>query len=345
MSEPSGLTQSPEQSRIVGTSRGRVAGTDFHEAVVGLRGELGDPHLMPFPELPERGFAATRTARTIATLEDLSADGQPFGWRLQSHPSKESRAASSRMSNDLNVLADVVGAEGAGHRGHTVVSLTGPVTLAADIRLTNGESVLSDHGARRELAASLCEGLGPLSKALRTAVDGEALTLRWCEPRLTQAMEGRVPTSSGYRTLRALPRAEVRGMMTDLAAASTGQRFATILDVDGPFPDLEFGQHFDAVAARPYGRGASEWEKIAGATDRGQQVCLAVTPIGSRDTTVETVRSFWSTWRDLGLGAKELEKVRIEEREDLSSLSPDQGLKILARNAAIAEALLEQSRE
>ncbi|WP_129657885.1 uroporphyrinogen decarboxylase/cobalamine-independent methonine synthase family protein [Rothia uropygialis] len=335
----------PSGGRIVASSRGRVSGTEFYESLVGVRGELGAPHLSPLPELPERGFAATRTARTIASLEELYADGQPFGWRLGARPSKESRAAASRLHSDINILADVVGSAGRGHRGHTVVTLTGPVSLAAELKLWNGEAVLSDHGARRELADSLCEGLGSLTQALRTAVDGEEVTIRWCEPDLGRALAGRIPTSSGYRTLRSIPRAEARNALAELAEAAHRHGVGSVIDVGGPVPDMEFGQFFDAVAARPHGRGAEEWERIAGAVDRGQSVWLGVTGSEARDQTVETIRSFWRTWRDLGLGAQELAKVTVEEEDDLSTVSPERGLTVQARSAAIAEGLLELSRE
>ncbi|WP_129359951.1 MULTISPECIES: uroporphyrinogen decarboxylase/cobalamine-independent methonine synthase family protein [Micrococcaceae] len=344
LNSPSG-GHSPRGDRIVASSRGRVSGTEFYESLLGVRGELGAPHLSPLPELPERGFSATRTARTIASLEELYADGQPFGWRLGARPSKESRAAASQLHSDINILADVIGSAGRGHKGHTVVSLTGPVSLAAELKLRNGEAVLSDHGARRELADSLCEGLGSLTRALRTAVDGEGLTVRWCEPDLEQALAGQIPTSSGYRTLRSIPRAEVRNSLADIAEATQRHGVGSVIDVGGPVPDMEFGRFFDAIAARPHGRGADEWERIAGAVDRGQSAWLGVTGSGAQDQTVETIRSFWRTWRDLGLGAQDLAKVTIEEEDDLSTVSPERGLTVQTRSAAIAEGLLDLSRE
>lgn len=342
---PGRTDPTPSARRIVASSRGRLAGTDFHEAVVAARGELGSPHRAPFPELSERGFAATRTARTVSCLAELFADGQPFGWRLTSRPSHESVAASSRFRSDINVLADVIGGEGSGHQGSTVVSLTGPVSLAADLGLSNGEAVLSDHGARRELAESLTEGVAALSEALRTAVEDESLVIRWLEPHLERALAGRIPTSSGYRTLRAVPRAEADRFLSDLAAACDRLGIDAVLDVDGPLPDPEFGQHFHGVAARPLGRGSAEWEGIAGVVDKGQEAWLGITDVGDEDRTVDTVRSFWRTWRDLGLGAKELSAVTIEEADDLAGLSPLRGTEVHHRSATVAEGLLDLSRE
>lgn len=332
-------------ARPLATSAGVFPGTDFPEALRGSRGELGAPHLTAFPLLDERGFAASRTARSITVLAELSADGQPFGWRLRHHESRESRAAASMLRSDINVLADVVGSAGAGHRGHTVVSLTGPLTLAAELKLANGESAISDHGARRDIAASLHEGLRDLVASLRTAVDGEELSIRWCEPRVGDAIGGTIPTSSGYRTLRSIPRAEVRDVLAELAECTRSSGVRSVLDMGGPLAAPDFGRGFDALTSRPVGRGAAEWESIAGAVDGGQEVVLGVSPVDAREGTVGVIRSFWSTWRDLGLGGAEAGNIRIEEDRDLGGVSPGHALRVLGRSAEIAEGLWDLARE
>lgn len=336
---------SSHHSGALGVSAGYFSGSDFPEAFQAARGELGAPHLTPFPTLEERGFAATRTARTISVMADLSADGQPFGWRVRETPSRESVAAESALRSDINVMADAIGAVGRGHRGHTVLSLTGPITLATELKLGNGESSISDHGARRDIAASLSEGIAGIVASLRTAVDGEDLTIRWCEPRMRDALEGKVPTSSGYRTMRAIPRAEARDALAAVARRTQDVGVGAVLDTGGSVPDVDFGRSFDAVTSRPVGRGAGEWEAIAGAVDRGQDVWLGIVPIGLRESTVDTVKSLWSTWRDLGLGSAEIGHMRVEERENLNSDSPAQAVTVLSRIAEVAEGITDLSLE
>lgn len=341
MTEMSG----PDDARPVAASTGILPGTDFPETLRGSRGELGAPHLTPFPVLGDRGYAATSTARSITVLAELSADGQPSGWRLRHHESRESKAAASMLRSDINVLADVVGSAGGGHRGHTVVSLTGPVTLAAELKLANGESAISDHGARRDIAASLNEGLNDLVASLRTAVDGEDVSIRWCETRLGDAMDGTIPTSSGYRTLRSVPRAEVRDVLAELSHTTRSLGVRSVLDTGGALAAPELGRTFDALASRPVGRGAKEWEAIAGAVDAGQDVWLGVSPVDERESTVKVIHSFWTTWRDLGLGGAEAGRIRVEEDRDVGGVSPAHALRVLGRSAEIAEGLWDMARE
>ena len=76
-----------------------------------IRGELGSPHLPFLAELPDRGVGSDALGRTACLLEELSVDVQPYGWRLVDRPGKDFRRAASALATDINVLADVAGAE------------------------------------------------------------------------------------------------------------------------------------------------------------------------------------------------------------------------------------------
>jgi hypothetical protein len=332
------------RARALAGTRGELPGADLHESLLAVRGELGHPHLGALPEL-DRGYASTRLARTIAGLEGLHADGQASGWRLREVPSVESRAAASMLASDVNVLADVVGEEGSAHRGGLVLSLTGPVSLAAALRLANGEAVLSDHGARRDLAASLEAGLAGTVARLREALDGEDLLIRWCEPAAEAALNAEIPTSSGYRTLRALPRGEARSALDRIAEATRALGVESVLDAGGAAPDPGLSRQFDGVAVRDPGEATAAWEPLAADVERGKTVWLGTTPTRDGISPVPSVRRVWRLWRDLGLGPQALDRLRIEEGEPLTGIAPARATQVLGRSAAIAEGLHELSRE
>ncbi|MDQ4085535.1 MAG: methionine synthase, partial [Actinomycetota bacterium] len=137
----------------VATGVGSMPGEDLAEAVRVVLGELTD--LAHLPELPGRGAAASMTGRAVAVLADLGADLQPAGWRLTDAPGRDQRRARSLLAQDLDVLEE----QAQGYQGAFKVQVAGPWTLAATVERPRGDRLLADHGARRELAQSLAEGV------------------------------------------------------------------------------------------------------------------------------------------------------------------------------------------
>ena len=135
------------------TGIGSLPGTDPVESLRLILGELPDlPHL---PELPERGPGAEMIGRGAVLLTELPVEIQPSGWRLASHPGRDLRRARDLLERDLDVLEELAGT----HQGAFKVQVAGPWTLAAALELPSGHRVVSDHGATRDLAESLAEGL------------------------------------------------------------------------------------------------------------------------------------------------------------------------------------------
>ncbi|MEO6510769.1 MAG: methionine synthase, partial [Nocardioides sp.] len=167
------------------TGVGSLPGTDIAEAVRLVVGELPDlPHL---PELPERGAAATMTGRALAMV-DLASDLQPAGWRLTG-PGRgtgiDQRRARSLLGQDLDQLEEQLD----GYVGHLKVQVAGPWTLAATVERPRGDKVLADHGARRDLAQALAEGVRTHIADVRRRVTGAGpIVLQVDEPALAAVM-------------------------------------------------------------------------------------------------------------------------------------------------------------
>ena len=98
------------------------------------------------------------------------------------------------------------------------VQAAGPWTLAASIELHTGHKALTDRGAVREIAASLAEGLRT-HVAEVGAISGATVLLQLDEPSLPAVLTGRVPTPSGYGTVRAVSGAAAADVLRALITA------------------------------------------------------------------------------------------------------------------------------
>lgn len=178
---------------VIATGIGSYPGEDFDEALRTVLGELPDlPHL---PELPARGVTAGMTGRGLAVMAELGADLQPAGWRLTDAPGVDHRRARSLLSQDLDTLEDLTD----GYTGAVKIQVAGPWTLAATVEKPRGDKVLSDFGARRELAQALAEGLrGHVADVRRRLPGVDRLVVQVDEPALAAVLGAKIPTASGF---------------------------------------------------------------------------------------------------------------------------------------------------
>ena len=185
----------------VGSAVGSMPGTEYDEALRIVLGQLPDlPHV---PELPGRGPHADMTARALAVAADIGADLQPAGWRLtgsQGAAGIDHRRAISLLAQDLDLVEELT----QDYTGRFKIQVAGPWTLAATVEKPRGDRVLSDFGARRELAEALAEGLRAHVADVRRRIPGADLIVQLDEPGLPAVMTGRVPTASGFHRHRSV---------------------------------------------------------------------------------------------------------------------------------------------
>lgn len=192
-----------------------MPGTDVDEAVRTITGEL--PDFAHVPELPARGPTGGMIGRGAALLSGLAADLQPAGWRLQDSPGVDHRRAVSLLAQDLDALEQHT----QGYADRLKVQVAGPWTLAAAMERPRGDRVLADHGARRELAQSLAEGVAGHVDDVRRRVPGAAVVVQVDEPSLPAVLAAQVPTASGFSRHRSIHPAEARQALELLCAAVT----------------------------------------------------------------------------------------------------------------------------
>lgn len=349
------------------TSLGPWPGTDPVEAAkVGL-GLLLPPHLPMLASLPARGVGSDPVGRTAAMLVELNVDVQPYGWRFVDRAGLDQRRAISALSTDINVLADVVGAEGQSP-SEFKVHVQGPLSMAAAIHLHHGERSLRDYGARRDIAQSLAAGLALHAARVSAAVPGARLTLQIDEPDVAAALAGTIPTASGYRTLRAVPATELRQTWSEFVAVAHAAGFTNVVlnlarteesravaanttvevNIESSAwrsaltTALESG--VDAVALPLHGLDTGHWEKLAEAIENGVGVWAGTVPVsggGIPPSYSVLLERIMRPWRGLGLDESRLNQLRITPEGQLAELGPSQAQRVVARALEVADALTE----
>ncbi|MFC7813657.1 methionine synthase [Streptomyces sp. NPDC057367] len=320
------------------TGIGSLPGQDAREAAKTSTGTFED---FPFlPELPARGPGADMIGRTAGLLVELYARVEPSGWRLGDHPGRDTKRARSWLGEDLDALEEFT----QGYEGPLKVQAVGPWTLAAALELRNGEAVLSDAGACRDLAASLAEGLRLHLAEVRRRVPGARVVLQLDEPSLTAVLRGRVRTASGYRTHRAADRQVVESALRDLVAVHAGGPVV----VHSCAPEVPF-----ALLRRAGVSGVSfdfsllterDDEAIGEAVEGGTHLFAGVVP--GTDTALSdpagSVMGVRTLWRRLGLHPGLLaEAVTVTPSCGLAGASPEYARRALAHCVRAARSLAD----
>ncbi|MEU5752856.1 methionine synthase [Streptomyces sp. NPDC047829] len=320
------------------TGIGSLPGQDAREAVKTATGSFED---FPFlPELPARGPGADMIGRTAGMLVELYARVEPSGWRLGDRPGRDTKRARAWLREDLDALEEFT----QGYEGPVKVQAVGPWTLAAALELRNGEAVLSDPGACRDLAASLAEGLRQHLAEVRRRIPGARPVLQLDEPSLTAVLRGQVRSASGYRTHRAVDRQVVEAALRDTAAVHG----------DGPVvvhscaPDVPF-----ALLRRAGVAGVSfdfsllterDDEAIGEAVEGGTRLFAGVVPgtDAALSDPAGSVMGVRTLWRRLGLHPGLLaEAVTVTPSCGLAGASPEYARRALAHCVRAARSLAD----
>lgn len=149
-------------------------------------------------------------------MAELGADLQPAGWRLIGAPGRDQRRARSLLSQDLDVVEELA----QGFTGTFKTQVAGPWTLSSTVEKLRGDKVLSDHGARRELAQALAEGVRQHVADLRRRVPHAArLVVQMDEPALPYVLAGQIPTASGWGKHRSVDLPEASALMEEVLSA------------------------------------------------------------------------------------------------------------------------------
>ena len=259
------------------TGVGSMPGADTADFDVAVRVVLEElPDLAHLPEMPGRGAHADMTGRTLALVSELGADLQPQGWRLTDAAGIDHRRAKSLLAQDLDVLEE----HSQGYTGPFKIQVAGPWTLAATVERPRGDRVLADHGARRELAQALAEGLRDHVADVRRRIPVADIVVQVDEPALPAVMAGQIPTASGFHRHRSVdpPRASpalewVFAAITESGATPVAHCCASDVPID-----LLTGAGAAGVSVDLDVLPAAAYDDLAVLLEQGRPVHLGVVP-------------------------------------------------------------------
>lgn len=355
---------------ITATALGTWPGTAVSEANRIIRGELGSPNLPHLVELPDRGVGADAVGRTAAMLVDLAVDLQPHGWRMVPRSGREHRRALSFLDADINDLAEVIGGESTPAR-ELKVQLRGPVSLAADLYVHNGERLLRDSGARSELTQSLAAGAADHVCRVAALARGARIIVQLDEPHAARVLAGTIPTASGYRTLRAVRRSEAVQswtLMAEALRAAGAQKVVAAITGGSAGPDGsaipggsallggtstadgtpgaqeplgELASSLDGIAVPLRRLSRAQWEFLAEYVESGGLLWPGVADVhgGLPPQVSDMVEQLHRPWRTLGLSYAMFSQLRLTPNAGLAGAHPDTARTILGRLSSAADAL------
>ncbi|MFD4560007.1 methionine synthase [Streptomyces sp. NPDC058469] len=320
------------------TGIGSLPGGDAREAARTATGAFED---FPFlPELPARGPGADMIGRTAGLLVEVYARVEPSGWRIGDRPGRDTKRAWAWLGEDLDALEEFT----QGYEGPLKVQAVGPWTLAASLELRNGESVLSDLGAGRDLAGSLAEGLRNHLADVQRRVPGAQIVLQLDEPSLMAVLRGHVRSASGYRTHRAVDRQLVEDTLREVVGVHENGPVV----VHSCAPDVPFALLRRAGAAAVSFDFSLLTERdddvIGEAVEAGTRLFAGVVP--GTDTALSdpagSVMGVRTLWRRLGLRPGLLaEAVTITPSCGLAGASPEYARHALAHCVRAARSLAD----
>ena len=146
--------------------------------------------------------------------------------------------------------------------------------------------MLADHGARRELAQGLAEGLRRHVTDVRRRVPGADLLVQVDEPALPFVMAGQVPTASGLHRHRSVDRPEASALLEEVFAAVVEAGATPIVHccaADVPV-GLFAGAGAQGLSVDLGVLAASTYDDVATLLDKGATLMLGVVPSGDPES-------------------------------------------------------------
>jgi methionine synthase II (cobalamin-independent) len=263
------------------TGIGSWPGTSARDAAEIVVGELHRlPHLV---ELPARGIGADLVGRAGALLVDITIDTVPRGYRVAAGRSAVTRRAASLLAEDVDALEEAW--EKAGLRGLTdrtvKVQAPGPITLSAQLELSNGHRAITDPGAVRDLARSLAEGVAAHRAEVARRLECPVV-VQFDEPSLPAALAGRLTGVTGLSAVHPVDEAVAAALFDDCVEVVGGEVALHSCASGLPWPLLQRST-FSALSFDLSTLTADSLDGVGEFVESGRTVMLGVVPVTAPD--------------------------------------------------------------
>jgi methionine synthase II (cobalamin-independent) len=267
---------SPVSVFATATGIGSWPGTAARPAAEVVVGELGAAmaHLV---ELPGRGVGADLIGRAGALLIDIAIDTVPRGYRLAARPGAVTRRSVSLLAEDIDALEEAWEVAGLRGSGRPVkVQAPGPITLAAELELSNGHRAITDPGALTDIAASLAEGVAAHRASVSRRLD-TPVVVQFDEPSLPAAVAGHLTGVTALGTVSAIDESLATTIL-DVCASAAGAE-VSVHSCAAPIPWKVLQRcSIGAVSVDAATLQSADLEAIGEFVESGRVVMLGVVP-------------------------------------------------------------------
>lgn len=275
--------------------------------------------------------------RSAALLTELPVEIQPSAWRLTAHPGRDLRRARDFLARDLDLLQE----RAADFEGTFKVQVTGPWTLAAWLELPSGNRIVSDHGASRELAQSLADGIEVHLADLARRLPKARIVVQVDEPSLPDVIAARIKTASGFGTFRGIDHLVAEQTLRDvLGVIPAGARVVHCCAADVP---IELLRNAGADAVSIEAALISDLDVLGEAVEAGVSLWLGVLPSLDSPISLAAAREpIERIWRTLGFPDAQLASSVVPTPAcGLGGASPAYARRVLAVLRDVGAALLD----
>ncbi|RYE78139.1 MAG: methionine synthase, partial [Myxococcales bacterium] len=204
----------------------------------------------------------------------------------------------SLLAQDLDALEELT----QGYEGPLKVQLTGPWTLAALVEKPRGDKVLSDHGARRDLAQALAEGVRRHLADVQRRVPGAEVVLQIDEPAFPAVLAGQVRTASGFHRHRSVDLPMASAILEEVLVPGTVVHSCA---ADVPI-GLLTGAGAAGVSLDADLLTAASYDELGTLLDDGHRLFLGVVPTGHTPTATAIADRVKRLLDMLGFGPDEV---------------------------------------
>lgn len=277
-------------------------------------------------ELPARGVGADIVGRAGALLIDIAIDTVPRGYQVAARPGAVTRRSASLLAEDIDALEEAWEVAGLRGSGRPVkVQAPGPITLAAELELSNGHRAITDLGAFSDLAASLAEGVATHRASLSRRLD-TPVVVQFDEPLLPAAVAGRLTGVTSLSPVAAIEETVATTMLDTCAAAAGADVLVHSCGSALPWKVLQ-DSTISAVSVDIETLQAAELDAVAEFIESGRVVVLGVVASSApaRPPAVEEVAGRVVAITDrLGFGRSVLrDRIGVTPNCGLAGATPD----------------------
>lgn len=341
---------------LLATGWGAWPGEDPRQGASAALTELADGYPpVPFPSTPAVGgtrWACDLLGFALTLCDGLPVDRTSYGWRLARGSGRDEAREHSRRARAIEAAEEY----GDGYAGRMMLTVPGPWTLVRSLSTPDGNRVLGDSGARRDVIQSYAFGLADHLTALERAL-GSAPRVMVLEHALDPILTGTVPTVSGYRSLPAIPDQFVTAALASfLKRAGVDPllalpRLGRVVVAGKAIPHLQIARDagVNAVAVPLPVADPRAWEQAAEAVDSGTEVWLGMPENAGAEPDrvsrwVDTIRE---PWHRTGMGGATLAKLGIVAGygfpTDIPPLLPEDATDVSARGGYALAARLSSA--